>query len=79
MPEWVYWLGWLAVPVAAVALSGWRHERMAHRDLDNWLKVIQDEYTKMRTMNEQLRSELNRVDHENAGLRAALFEKKVAA
>lgn len=79
MPEWLYMAGWLAVPVAMLALMGWWHERMSHRELDDWLTVLQEEYGKTRTMNDQLRAELNRVDHENAGLRAALLEKKVAS
>lgn len=79
MSEWLNMGALLAVPLAAVALMGWWHERRSHRDLDEWLKLLQEEYGKVRTMNEQLRSELNRVDHENKDLRAALFNKKVSS
>lgn len=71
------WVGWLAVPLALVALVGWWHERLSHKELDGWVLLLQGQYAAVKTMNEQLRQELNRVDHENAGLRSALFEKKV--
>jgi hypothetical protein len=68
-PEWVYWVGWLAVPVALVALSGWWHERDSHRELDAYLVELQNEHRQQATMNRQLRAELSRVDREIANLR----------
>lgn len=70
-PEWVYWVGWLAVPVALVALSGWWHERDSHRELRDYLIELRQENIERATMNRQLRAELTRVDRENADMRHA--------
>lgn len=69
MPEWVYWVGWLAVPVALVAASAWWHEREQFNDLQQWFDLLQDEMNDVRTMNGQLRRELNRVEMEHGDLR----------
>ena len=67
-PEWLYWIGWIAVPIAAIALSGWWHERENHAVLDKWLREAHDAYTQLATQNAHLRAELHRVDRERADL-----------
>lgn len=72
MPEWVYGLGWLAVPVAAVALSAWWHERQHHISIDEWLVELQARHHDALVSNQQLRQELGRVDREYNNLRHAM-------
>lgn len=74
MPEWVYWIGWIAVPIAAVAMSGWWRERQNHVILDQWLREAHDAYMTLVTQNAHLRAELNRIDRERADLAYAMFD-----
>lgn len=74
MPEWVYWIGWLAVPIAAIALSGWWHERENHAVLDKLLREAHDAYMAQATQNAHLRAELHRVDSERADLAYVMFD-----
>lgn len=74
MPEWVYVLGWLAVPVALVALSGWWHERDTHREMDTWTRTVWQQYVDLRTINQQLRSALRELERERANLRQGMVD-----
>lgn len=73
-PEWIYWVGWLAVPIAAIALSGWWHERQTHAILDELLRDAHNAYLELVTQNRHLRAELHRVDRERADLAYAAFD-----
>lgn len=73
--EWLYWIGWIGVPIAAIALSGWWHERENHAVLDTWLREAHDAYTQLATQNAHLRAELARVDRERADLVWVLSSK----
>jgi len=74
MAEWIYLLGWIAVPIAAIALSGWWHERQNHAVLDGWLREAHDAYIQLATQNARLRAELHRDDRERADLAYAMFD-----
>lgn len=71
MPEWVYWLGWLAVPVAAIALSAWWHERNVSQALSDLVAEIQTSYHDMLVVNGQLRRALRQLEREQGEMRHA--------
>ena len=76
VPEWVYWLGWLAVPVAAVALSAWWHERNVSQALDELLQEIQGKYHETLVVNHQLRGEMRLLERKQTGERHALVQPR---
>lgn len=74
MPEWVYGLGWLAVPALAVALSVLWHERSANRTLSDLLTEIRQSYYDTLVVNRQLRSALHQLESEQVEARHALVQ-----
>lgn len=71
MPEWVYGLGWLAVPALAVVASLYWHERQIGLDTQERLEELRKAHADLLIMNSQQRREINHLFGEYKRLRQA--------